>query len=77
MKLNFEGLEMQKNKTKQKKTNIPTDGAQRVYEKNGDIYLVIMFTSRVIVIKMSKMLHILYFLLMVAKYQSSRFGQKI
>ena len=32
-------------------------------EKNGVNYLVIMFTPRVIVIKMSKMAHFLYFLL--------------
>ena len=37
------------------------DRAQRVDEKNGVIYLVIMFTSRVIVIKMSKMAEIFLF----------------
>ena len=42
------------------------DRAQRLDEKNGVICLVIMFTSRVIVIKMSKMDHFLYFLLMTA-----------
>ena len=42
------------------------DRAQRLDEKNGVICLVIMFTSRVIVIKTSKMDHFLYFLLMTA-----------
>ena len=51
MELNFEGLEMQK-------WNIPTDRVQREDEKNGVIFLVIMFT------------HFLYFLLMPAKNQS-------
>ena len=46
MELNFEGFEMQK-------WNIPTDSAQRVDGKNGVICLVIMFTTRVMVIKMS------------------------
>ena len=50
MKLNFEGPEMQK-------LNIPTDKTQRVDQKNGVICLVIMFTSGVMVIKMSKMAH--------------------
>ena len=45
--LNFEGLEMQK-------WNMPTDRAWRVDEKNWVIFLVIMFTSGVMVIKMSK-----------------------
>ena len=40
--------------------------AQRVDEKNRIICLV-MFTSRVMVINMSKMIHFLYFLLMAAK----------
>ena len=59
----IEGLEMQK-------FNIPTDKAQRVDEKNGVICLVclvMMFTPRVIVIKMSQMAQFLYFLLMTAK----------
>ena len=38
-----------------KKWNIPTDRDQKVDEKNGVICLVIMFTSRVMVIKMPKM----------------------
>ena len=48
MELNFEGLKMQN-------WNIPTDRAERVDEKNVVICLVIMFTSRVTVNKMSKM----------------------
>ena len=48
MELNFEGLKMQN-------WNIPTDRAERVDEKNVVICLVIMFTSRVMVNKMSKM----------------------
>ena len=43
------------------------DRAQREDEKNGVICLVIMFTPRVMVIKMSKMANFLYFLLMTAK----------
>ena len=39
------------------KWNIPTDRAQRVDEKDGAICLVIMFTLRVMVIKMSKLAH--------------------
>ena len=37
------------------KVNITMDRAQSGDEKNGVICLVIMFTSKVIVIKMSKM----------------------
>ena len=44
MELSFEGLEMQKQ-------NIPANRAQRVGEKNGVICLDIMFTPRIIVIK--------------------------
>ena len=58
--LNFGGLEMQK-------WNIPTDRAQRVDEKSGDICVVITFAPGVMVIKMSKIAHFLYFLLMPAK----------
>ena len=47
MKLNFEGLEMQK-------WNKPTDRAQKVDKKNEVICLVIIFNSRIMVIKMSK-----------------------
>ena len=60
MKLNFEGLEKQKQ-------NIPAERTQRADEKNRIICLFIMFTPRVTVIKMSKMAHFLYFLLMAAK----------
>ena len=44
--LSFEVLEIQK-------TNIPTDRAQRLDKINGDIYLFIMFTPRVMVVKVS------------------------
>ena len=43
------------------------DRAQRVDEKNGVICLV-MFTPGVIVIKMSKMAHFLYFLLITVGF---------
>ena len=68
-KLNFENFEMQK-------LNIPTNRAQRGDEKNGVICLVVMFTRRVIAIRMSKMAYFLYFLLITAKDQS-QFGQNI
>ena len=42
--------------------------AERVEEKNGVSCLVIMITSRVMVIKMAKMVHFLYFL--TVKHQS-------
>ena len=45
---------------------MPTERAQRVDDKNGVICLVIMYTPGVMVIKMSKMAH----LLMPAKTQS-------
>ena len=60
IKLNFEGHEIQKR-------NKPTNRAPRVNEKNGVIFLIIMFTPRVMVIKMFKMAHFLYFLLTTAK----------
>ena len=63
LELNFEGLEI-------KKENIPTDRALRDDEKNGFICLVIMFTPRIKVIKMSKLAHFLEFLLIKAKIQS-------
>ena len=50
MELNSEGLGMQK-------LNIPTDRAQRVDQKNGVIFLIIILTPRFTVIKMSKMAH--------------------
>ena len=54
MELNFEGLDMHK-------WNIPTGTAQRVDEKNRITFLVIMFTNGVMVIKISKKTHFLYF----------------
>ena len=45
MELNSEGLGIQK-------LNIPTNRARRVDEENGVIFLVIMFTPGVMVIKM-------------------------
>ena len=60
MELNFEGLlnfEMQK-------VNVTTDRAQLVAEKNGAICLLVMFTLRVMVMKMSKVFQFLYFVLM-------------
>ena len=62
MELNFEGLlnlEMQKLNVK-----TDTDRGQLVAEKNGVICLVVMFTLRVMAMKMSKMFQLLYFLLM-------------
>ena len=44
--------------------------AQRVDEENGVICPVIMFTPKVVIIKMSKMALFLHFLLMAAKNQS-------
>ena len=58
MELNFEGLKMEK-------LNIPMDKSQRVDEKNWVICLVIMFTSGFMVMKMSQMVHFLYFLLVI------------
>ena len=52
------------------KWNISTDRAQRVDEKNQVIRLVI-FTPRVMVIRMSKMAHFMYLLLDTAKIRSS------
>ena len=54
LELNFEDLEM-------KNWNIPMDKTQRVDEKNGVNCLVIIFTSRVMVMKMSKMVHFCIF----------------
>ena len=67
--LNFEGLEMQK-------WNIVADRAERVDEENGVICLIIIFAPRVMTIKMRKMAHFVYFLLMPAKIQS-QVGQNI
>ena len=49
------------------KYNKSSDRAQRVDEKNGGICLVSMFTPGDMVIKMSIMAHLLYFLPMAAK----------
>ena len=43
------------------------DSAQRVHEKNGVICLVVMFTPRIRVIRMSQIAHFLNFLLITAK----------
>ena len=51
--LNFEVFEL-------RKRNIPTDKSQRVYKKNGAIYIFIMFTPGVMVIKMSKMAFLVF-----------------
>ena len=48
------------------KWNIPTYRAQRVDEKN-DVICLVMFTSKVMVIRMSKMAHLMYFLLNTEK----------
>ena len=52
---------------------MPNGRAQRVGQKNGVTCLLIMFTPRVMVTKLS--LNFLYFVLMTGKYQS-QFGQK-
>ena len=58
--MNSEGLQ-------KRKGTIPTVRDQRADEKNGVIYLVIMFSSGIVVIKMSEMAHFLDFLQMAAK----------
>ena len=50
-------------------------GTQRIDKKNG-VTCLVMFTPRVMVIKMSKMADFMYFLLDAAKYQF-QFGQDI
>ena len=69
MGLNFEGLEMQK-------WNIAMNRTQKADENNGVVSLAIMFVSRVTVIKVSKIAHFLYFLLMAAKHYS-QFGKNM
>ena len=54
MELQFEGLEMQK-------CNIQTDRTRRAGEKNEVICLVTIFTPKVMVIKMSNMVHFCIF----------------
>ena len=56
--------------------NIPTEIVQRIYDKNGVICQSIMFTPRVMVVKIAKMAHFLYFLLTPRKNQS-QLGQNI
>ena len=51
--LNFEVFEL-------RKRNIPIDKSQTVYKKNGAIYIFIMFTPGVMVIKMSKMAFLVF-----------------
>ena len=53
------------------KWNIPTVRAPRLNEKNGVTCLFIMFTPRFALIKMSKMAHFLYFLLMTSNFSNS------
>ena len=48
---------------------------KELMKQNGVICLVAMFTPGVTIIKMSKMAHFLYFLLMATKNQA-QFGQK-
>ena len=43
------------------------DRAERTDEKNGVIFLVVMFIPRLTIIKISQMVHFLYFLLIAAK----------
>ena len=54
MELQFEGLEMQK-------CNIQTERTRRAGEKNEVICIVTIFTPKVMVIKMSKMVHFCIF----------------
>ena len=58
--MNSEGLQKWKG-------TILTVRDQRADEKSGVIYLVIMFSSGIVVIKMSEMAHFLDFLQMAAK----------
>ena len=62
MEMNFEVL-------KRQKWNKPADSAERTDEKNGVIFLFIMFTPRATVNKISKMAYFLYFLLMAVRNQ--------
>ena len=54
MQTNFKGFKMQK-------WNVPKDRAQSIDEKNGVIYLTVMFTSRIEVIKMPQIAQFWYF----------------
>ena len=62
MELNFEVLEMQK-------LNMEMDAAQ-IDGKNRVICLFILFHSRVMVIKISKIAHFMYFFLITSSKQS-------
>ena len=53
------------------KWNISIDRAERVDEKNGVICLFIMFIPKVVVMAMSNMAHLLYFLLLTEKRSHS------
>ena len=61
MELKFEVIKM-------RKSNIPMDRAQKIDKKNWVICLLIMFTPEVMVMTMSNMVHLLYFLLITANY---------
>ena len=52
------------------KWNISTYRAQRVDEKN-DVICLVMFTFKVMVVRMSKMAHLMYFLLNTEKNRPS------
>ena len=52
------------------------DRAQRLNEKNGVIFLVIMFTPRVMVFKVLEITNFLYFPLITAKHLS-QLGQYV
>ena len=52
------------------KANISTFRAQRVDEEN-DVIRLVMFTSKVMVIRMSRMVYLMYFLLNTEKKQTS------
>ena len=58
------------------KWNISTDKAQRADEKNGVICLAVMFTPRVMVIRMSKIAHFCVFCWWQQKISTS-FGKNI
>ena len=58
------------------KGNISVYRTQRAVEKNYVIRLV-LFTPKVMVIRMSKMAHFMYFLLNTEKKKQSQFGQDI
>ena len=56
--------------------NISRYRAQRVDEKN-DVVRLVMFTSKVMAIRMSKMAYLMYFLLNTEKKKQTQFGQDI